>query len=155
MEWAPVAHAVAVAEFGPLAPVRIDTCPAARLMIVAGMIMAGAAPRRALIQIERLGAPRLYSRTVGRLIRSQSTSGRLALGTAMGFLPCGLLYAALLKSVASGSALAGALSMLAFGFGTAVSLLALGLFSTAIRPRLGRWSRAVTAMSAEKKRRRA
>ena len=30
-------QAVQVAEFGPFAPRRIDTCPAARLMIVAGM----------------------------------------------------------------------------------------------------------------------
>ena len=34
---APVVQAVAVAEFGPLAPVRIETYPEARLMIVAGM----------------------------------------------------------------------------------------------------------------------
>jgi hypothetical protein len=30
-------HAVAVAEFGPFRPVRIDTYPEARLMMVAGM----------------------------------------------------------------------------------------------------------------------
>ena len=30
-------HAVQVARFGPLAPNRIDTCPAARLMMDAGM----------------------------------------------------------------------------------------------------------------------
>ena len=35
--WALVVQAVAVAEFGPLARVRIETCPEARLMIVAGM----------------------------------------------------------------------------------------------------------------------
>ena len=35
--WAPLAQAVAVAEFGPLAPVRIETQPAARLTITAGM----------------------------------------------------------------------------------------------------------------------
>ena len=35
--WAPLAHAVAVAEFGPLAPVRIETQPEARLTIAAGM----------------------------------------------------------------------------------------------------------------------
>jgi len=37
MQWALVVHAVAVAEFGPLAPVRIETLPEARLIIVAGM----------------------------------------------------------------------------------------------------------------------
>jgi hypothetical protein len=37
MEWALVVQAVAVAEFGPFAPLRIDTYPEARLMMVAGM----------------------------------------------------------------------------------------------------------------------
>ena len=37
MECALVVQAVAVAEFGPLAPVRMETWPEARLMMVAGM----------------------------------------------------------------------------------------------------------------------
>src|SRR5260221_10365204 len=37
MAWADAVHAVHVAEFGPLAPNRIDTWPAARLMIAEGM----------------------------------------------------------------------------------------------------------------------
>ena len=35
--WAPEEHAVQGAEFGPLAPNRIETCPAARLMMLDGM----------------------------------------------------------------------------------------------------------------------
>ena len=37
MEWALVVQAVAVASFGPLAPQRMETWPAARLMMAAGM----------------------------------------------------------------------------------------------------------------------
>src|SRR5437667_11237445 len=37
MAWAEAEHAVHVAELGPLAPKRMDTCPAARLMIADGM----------------------------------------------------------------------------------------------------------------------
>ena len=37
MACAEAEHAVHVAELGPLAPNRIDTCPAARLMMDAGM----------------------------------------------------------------------------------------------------------------------
>src|SRR5262245_19630257 len=37
MAWADAEQAVQVAEFGPRAPKRIDTCPAARLMIADGM----------------------------------------------------------------------------------------------------------------------
>ena len=35
--WAPLVQAVAVAEFGPLAPARIETQPEARLTIAEGM----------------------------------------------------------------------------------------------------------------------
>ncbi len=35
--WVPVAHAVQTAEFGPFAPVRMETCPEARLTIIPGI----------------------------------------------------------------------------------------------------------------------
>ena len=37
MEWAPVAHAVTMERFGPLAPVWIATCPGARFAMAMGM----------------------------------------------------------------------------------------------------------------------
>ena len=43
-------HAVHVARFGPLAPNRIDTCPAARLMMADGNEERGDLPRPALEQ---------------------------------------------------------------------------------------------------------
>lgn len=49
-----------------------------------------------------------------------------ALGVALGFLPCGLLYAALAAAAAAGSAAAGAAAMAAFAFGTAPGLLVAG-----------------------------
>ena len=52
MEWALVVQAVAVASFGPLAPYFMETCPAARLTMAAGMkngeILRGPPSRRAL-----------------------------------------------------------------------------------------------------------
>ena len=57
----------------------------------------------------------------------------LMLGTLWGWLPCGLVYSVLLTSLASGSAPAGALIMLAFGLGTLPNLLAIGLFWEKIR----------------------
>jgi len=117
------------------------------IMVLAGLVMAGAAPRRVLVQVQRFGIPQLFSRTVGRLLVTPGAGRRLALGAMMGFLPCGLLYAALLKAVATGAAGLGALSMLLFGMGTAGALLAIGAFSSTIRLRLGRWSTALTAIS--------
>lgn len=49
-----------------------------------------------------------------------------ALGVALGFLPCGLLWGALAAAAASGEVLAGAFAMLAFALGTVPSLLAVG-----------------------------
>lgn len=49
------------------------------------------------------------------------------LGVALGFIPCGLLYGAVAVAAASGSALSGALGMIAFTAGTIPGLLAVGL----------------------------
>ncbi|MFO1128846.1 MAG: sulfite exporter TauE/SafE family protein [Rhodospirillales bacterium] len=49
------------------------------------------------------------------------------LGVLLGFLPCGLLYAALAAAAASGSALSGAAAMFAFSLGTVPALVAVGL----------------------------
>ena len=115
------------------------------LMIVAAVFLSGAVPTQTLVQIDRVGFSRLFSRTVGRLMMSPSPASKLVLGAIFGFLPCGLLYAALLKAVATGTPANGALSMMAFGIGTAGALLAIGLFSSAISLRLRRWSGPITA----------
>jgi len=65
----------------------------------------------------------------------------------LGFLPCGLIYAALLKSMATGTVIAGALTMTAFGLGTAASLLAIGIFSSAFSFKLSRWGTRLAAVS--------
>ena len=53
--------------------------------------------------------------------------GAFVLGAVLGFLPCGLLYAALALAGTAGSAALGALAMLAFGMGTVPSLAILGI----------------------------
>ena len=68
-------------------------------MIFAGIFMTGALPRRALVQVDRFGFSKVYSRTIGRLMCASGSRNQLALGLLMGFLPCGLLYAALLVSL--------------------------------------------------------
>ncbi len=49
-----------------------------------------------------------------------------ALGLALGFLPCGLIYGALIAAAGSGGAWQGALGMALFGLGTVPSLVAVG-----------------------------
>lgn len=78
-----------------------------------------------------------HSRQVGKLNKlwrhffSKSTVGSLfVIGILNGFLPCGLVYAALALSLASGSALKGAAYMAMFGLGTLPVMLAMSLFGT-------------------------
>ncbi|WP_342236959.1 sulfite exporter TauE/SafE family protein [Inquilinus sp. OTU3971] len=49
------------------------------------------------------------------------------LGILLGFLPCGLLYAALAAAAGTGGAVPGALAMLSFGLGTVPLLVAIGI----------------------------
>ena len=67
----------------------------------------------------------------------EKRGGPLALGAATGFLPCGVTYVATLQAGALGTPLDGALSMAAFGAGTAPVLAATGLFGRGIMARLG------------------
>ncbi len=67
---------------------------------------------------------------LGRLTRRldrTTWAGSLALGLALGFLPCGLLYAAVATAASATSPGASALAMLAFGAGTVPMLAAIGL----------------------------
>jgi len=66
-----------------------------------------------------------------------SSPSKIALlGFFIGFLPCGLVYALLLKSATSGGFINGALIMIAFGAGTVPSLLFIGLFSDTLKMKL-------------------
>lgn len=58
------------------------------------------------------------------------------LGLALGFIPCGLLYAALAAAAAGGNPIAGAAGMLAFAAGTAPMLVAVGAVGHAA---MARW----------------
>ncbi len=103
------------------------------------------AQTRALCALET--APSFFSRAAGRLLGLGTGANKLPLGLLMGFLPCGMVYAALLKAVETGSAVDGALSMLAFGVGTSGALLAIGFFSSAITSRFGRYANALASAS--------
>ena len=114
-------------------------------MIVVGISLFGLIPAGVLAN-RLFRIPSSFLRHVGRLLSTGGSSHRFLLGLALGFLPCGLIYAALLKALATGSAFNGAATMLAFGLGTAGALLALGMFSSAIRMRLNRWGSQLAAV---------
>jgi uncharacterized protein len=117
------------------------------LMLLAGVLMSGWLPKSSLVRIERIGVSRIFSGVITKLMTSSKPQSKLGLGLLMGFLPCGLLYAALLKAVSTAEPLAGAATMALFGAGTSLALLAIGLFSSALSARLGRWSNAFATAS--------
>jgi len=55
---------------------------------------------------------------LSKLLSSSSTPNLILIGLLNGLLPCGLVYAAIGGSIATGNTLQGALYMLAFGLGT-------------------------------------
>ncbi len=99
---------------------------ASGLMVAVGLHVAGLA--RALAWAERLGAPlwRRLAPVARRFVPVRSPGQALALGSLWGWMPCGLVYAALAGAVTTGSALGGAATMAAFGLGTLPALVAMG-----------------------------
>ena len=91
--------------------------------------------------------PARLLRPAGRLISSSSATSKFYLGLMMGFLPCGLIYAALMKAVGAGTALGGALTLLGFGMGTSGALILVGLGASAFTRKIARWGTAMSAVT--------
>lgn len=69
---------------------------------------------------------------LGKFIQNQTLIGKLAVGLLNGLLPCGLVYAAIGGSIATGSLYHGMLFMLFFGLGTLPMMLSVYFFSPSI-----------------------
>jgi sulfite exporter TauE/SafE len=82
----------------------------------------------------------------GRLLPPRSSPSAVLAGFVWGWIPCGMVYAALPLALITGSPLRGATVMLAFGLGTVPNLLVLGwgassLFGTKRAQSLRAWLR--------------
>ncbi len=111
-------------------------------LFVAGLFPAFAA-------VERLGGP-LWS-IVGpiarRLLPVRTAGQAVLLGGLWGFLPCGMVYAALAIALGAGSASGGGLAMAAFGIGTLPAMVATSLVAGAVMNVARRsWVRKVAAV---------
>ena len=115
-------------------PVRLVLYVLANLMLVAlGLYLMGVT--RALAFSERFGQKlwrRLQPLARGYL-PARTMAQAFPLGLLWGWLPCGLVYSALVTALSSGSAGQGAALMLAFGLGTLPNLLLAGLFAARLR----------------------
>jgi sulfite exporter TauE/SafE len=104
---------------------------AAIFMIGLGLYLAGW--WRGLATVERAGVGlwRLLEPLGRRLAPVARLHQAIGLGFVWAWLPCGLVYSVLIWSVSAGSAMKGALLMLAFGLGTLPNLLAMGMLAGA------------------------
>ncbi len=84
----------------------------------------------------------------GRILHSAGggRSGMLVLGMVLGFLPCGLSFAAFARALPAGGFLPGALMTLAFGLGTLPGLLLLGTGASGLARRYRRHSDILSGM---------
>ena len=75
-------------------------------------------------------APRLWGKLIGAVTRRltrRTFFGEYMFGLALGFLPCGFLYAALAVAASSDRGATGAAAMIAFGLGTVPVLVVIGI----------------------------
>ena len=111
-------------------------------MILVGLEMLGL-----LSGITARGAARVHAtlgRALGGVMHSSSPAAPVALGVFNAFLPCQLIYAFAARAASTASIADGALTMIAFGLGTVLTMLAVGtmvtLFTQRGRVRLSRAS---------------
>ena len=99
------------------------------MLVVLGLYLAGL--WQAVTQIERLGGLlwRRLQPFSKHFLPVRNPAQAFALGALWGWLPCGLVYSVLISALASGSAISGAATMVAFGLGTLPNLIAMGLFA--------------------------
>ena len=102
---------------------------AAVLMVGIGLYLAGWFP--AFAKIELLGKPiwKKLEPISQKLIPVKSPLHAYLFGLVWGWLPCGLVYTALIWSSTAGTAIDGALLMLAFGAGTLPTVMIAGILT--------------------------
>ena len=105
--------------------------PAAGIaMVLAGLAMLGLIPGLNILEGgENTWLRKLHLQSVARLLSLASLESKFYVGLLTPFLPCGLLYAMLLRAAAGGSPVQGAVTMLLFGAGIVPALLLTGLVS--------------------------
>lgn len=111
---------------------------AAALLIAMGLYLAGWWSGLTRIEAIGRGLWRRLQPFTRRLLPVTSLPRALALGALWGWLPCGLVYSALLWSASQGSPSQGASLMFAFGLGTWPVLLVTGLAAERLKGLLQR-----------------
>ena len=111
------------------------------LSIVSGIFLIFFAWRKYLSSLFSRHLPALpfqkhLNATIGKVIRSKNPLKLSLLGLLNGFLPCGMVYAALLNALLSGNAIDGSLAMVFFGIGTLPAMVSVIYMANKFTPQL-------------------
>ncbi len=106
------------------------------IMLLTGLYIAGWTT--GLAPLERAGQYlwRHISPLASKFLPVETCPQAALLGGLWGWIPCGLVYAMLVVALASGSAVNGAATMIAFGLGTLPAMTAAGMLSAQMKTRL-------------------
>ena len=104
-------------------------CLAALVLIGLALNILGFSPINKLTESIGMKLWKIIQPLGKHLYPINSTWRALLFGMLWGWLPCGLVYSAMLLSLSAGTALAGMLTMMFFGLGTLPGMLTIGLFS--------------------------
>jgi len=100
---------------------------AAALMLALGLARLGLIPEPGFMRISSPAGLPGFARLLGSAGSARGSAlANLAFGLLMGFLPCGLSFAAFARALPAGGATDGALTVGAFGLGTLPALFVLG-----------------------------
>jgi uncharacterized protein len=104
------------------------------LMVFLGLVLLRVIPVPRLVLYAAGGVDGKGS--IGRLLGTQTLSSRVVLGMAVGFLPCGLSWAMIVKAATTHNIGAGFMTMVSFGMGTVPALLLPGVSASLLSLRL-------------------
>jgi uncharacterized protein len=117
------------------------------VLVVAGLALAKILPFPAWASSLSLTPGPLLVRWLPPLLRSPRVAAKMALGMAMGLLPCCLSWAMIVTAAATEDPLRGWLAMVMFGLGTVPALLLTGLCVHVLAPRLRLWGQRGAALA--------
>ena len=92
------------------------------------------------------GTPSWLMQKISSLMKYNSVLGGYVLGVMLGFIPCGLVYAAILAVMTSGDAVKSALGMIMFASGTMPTLMVISLGGRALINQQYAWLKPASAV---------
>jgi hypothetical protein len=141
---------IAIKNIGDAMVIReIFSLIAAGVMILLGLYLTGWWPK-AILKIEHAGSFvwKIIEPLARKLLPVKSTGQALMAGLLWGWLPCGLVYTALLLALSAESIVQGGLIMASFGIGTLPALFGIGFFSASLMPHLQKkWLRTTAGLT--------